>query len=42
MKSEEERTKRHIAQARRQADFIASMQVEKRKMRQEKAKNILE
>jgi|LauGreDrversion4_2_1035121.scaffolds.fasta_scaffold371934_2 hypothetical protein len=38
MKSDEERTKRHIAMARRQSDFIVKMQKEKEREREEKIK----
>lgn len=38
MRSEEERAKRHISQARRQSEFIAGMQAEKERMRLEKAR----
>ena len=36
MRAEEERVKRHISQARRQSEFIAKMQEEKQRMREEK------
>ena len=38
MKSDEERTKRHIQMARRQSDFIIKMQLEKDRKREEKVK----
>lgn len=40
MRSEEDRAKRHISLARRQADFISTMQAEKQRARDEKAKFI--
>lgn len=42
MKSDEERTKRHIAMARRQSDFIVKMQKEKEREREEKIRLAME
>ena len=39
MKSDEDRTKRHIQMARRQSDFIIKMQQEKDRKREEKLRN---
>jgi DNA repair exonuclease SbcCD ATPase subunit len=38
MRSEEDRAKRHISLARRQADFISTLQAEKQRARDEKAR----
>jgi hypothetical protein len=42
MRSEEERTKRHIAEAKRKSNFIASMKEEKARIREEKIKHEIE
>ena len=42
MKSDEERTNRHIQMARRQSDFIGKMQMEKDRQREERMRNAQE
>lgn len=42
LKSEEDRTKKHISDARRQSDFIATMREEKARLREEKERLALE